>query len=491
MENILFLRAHDTKIQVNVSHPLGALFLAARVREAFPGQFNLRILHTGLYEDPGEILRHTLSEFPPDYAVITALTAEIPFMRSLIRIIKKAAPGCRVLIGGPYPTSMPDHAARQPDVDVAGVGEGEETLVELLRAFREHQPLDAVRGIAFARGDEVIRTPERPFLDDLDRMPLPAWDLIDLEPYRTVTNMSSSLRGRNYASLFTSRGCPFRCIYCHSIQGKRFRARSPQLVLEEMQWLYDEYAIDEFHLMDDIFNFDRERMHEICRRIIDSGMKVHLCFPNGIRTDMLQTEDIDILRQAGTYKFCFAIETRCERIQKAIRKNNNFRKIDPIISYTAKTSIIASSFFMIGFPTETRAEMEETIRYAVESDLDAALFFQVIPYPGTALHEWAQSQNASMADAFSFDPEDYHFSSGHCATTHLSHREVTYLILTAYLRFYLRPARLWRLRKKIKKLPDWLSFLHHLYDLTVLYLRFSLHLQPGRTIELLKGPEVN
>jgi len=135
--------------------------------------------------------------------------------------------------------------------------------------------------------------------------------------------------------------------------------------------------------------------------------------------------------------------------------------------------------------------MEETIQYAVQSDLDAALFFQVVPYPGTDLHEWALNQNARMADIFAFDPGDYHFSSGHSATTHLNHNEVTYLIVTAYLRFYLRPARLWKLRNKIRGLSGWLSFLHHLYDLTKVYLRFSLRLQPSRSIELLKGPEVN
>jgi radical SAM superfamily enzyme YgiQ (UPF0313 family) len=232
-------------------------------------------------------------------------------------------------------------------------------------------------------------------------------------------------------------------------------------------------------------------MHDICRRIIDSDMKVHLCFPNGIRTDMLTNEDIDLLEQAGTYKFCFAIETRSERIQKTIRKNNRFSQIDRVISYTSRTSIIASSFFMLGFPTETREEMEETIRYAVESDLDAALFFQVVPYPGTGLHEWALSENARMADIFEFEPEDYHFSSGHSATTSMNHNEVAYLIVTAYLRFYLRPARLWKLRRKIRSLSDWRSFLRHLYDLMKIYLRFSLHLKPTRSIALLKGPEVN
>lgn len=491
MKNILFIRAHDSDIQINVTHPLGSLFLAASVREAFPGQYNLRIFHTGLYDNPAEVLKCTVEEFSPDYVVMTVLTAEIPFMGSLIRLIKRIVPDCRVMLGGPYPSSMPAHAARQPDVDVVGIGEGDETLVDILKALENDVPLEKVRGIAFLKDNEVIQTEPRPFIEDLDLLPMPAWDLIDLEPYRDITNMSNSLRGRNFASLFSSRGCPYRCIYCHSIQGKRFRGRSPKLVLEEIRWLYDDYGIDEFHIMDDIFNFDRDRMHGICQGIIDSGMKVYISFPNGIRTDRMETEDVDILAKAGTYKFCFAVETRSERLQKRIRKNNLFERIDPIIRYTArKTRVIASSFFMIGFPTETREEMEETIDYAVKSDLDAALFFQVIPYPGTELNEWAQSQNATMADIFKFDPEDYHFSSGHSATTHLDHHEVSYLILSAYLRFYFRPARLWRLFKKVKGLSHWISFFRHLFDTTKLFIRFSLHLQPKRSIELLKNPEV-
>jgi len=428
---------------------------------------------------------------PPDYLVMTVLTVEIPFMGTLIRVVKRAVPGCRILVGGPYPSSMPDHAARQPHVDAVGIGEGEETLVELLTALEEGAPLDGVPGIAFLDGEEVVQTAPRPYIEDLDALPLPAWDLIDLEPYRHVINMSSSLRGRNFASLFTSRGCPYRCIYCHSIQGKRFRARSPKLVLEEMRWLYEERGIDEFQIMDDIFNFDRERMHEICRGIIDWGVKVHLSFPNGIRTDRMKTEDIDILERAGTYKLCFAVESRSERIQRAIRKNNLFAKIDPIIRHTARRSrIIAHSFFMVGFPTETREEVQETIDYAVHSDLDAALFFQVVPYPGTELHEWARSENAPMADVFSFNPEDFHFMSGHSATTELPHQELTRMILSAYLRFYLRPGRLWRLSRKIKGWGHWASFLHHLYDMFGLYLRASLRSESESTARRLRYPEV-
>lgn len=274
--------------------------------------------------------------------------------------------------------------------------------------------------------------------------------------------MSNSLKGRNYASLFTSRGCPYDCVYCHSIQGRRFRARSPELVLEEIRWLYEAMGVDEFHIMDDIFNFDRDRMHAICRQIIESGMKVHLSFPNGIRTDLLTEEDIDILEKAGVYKIWFAIETRSKRLQKEINKRNDFDRIDPII---------ANSFFMIGFPTETVEEMAETIDYAVDSDLDAAAFFQVIPYPGTKLWEWAIKTNGHLADTFSFKPEQFHFSSGHSATTHLSHRELTFLVLSAYFRFFTRPSRLIRLFRKTSSKKE---FLKTFYKTIKEYVKYCL-----------------
>ncbi len=483
MKKILFLRTHDVKLDEHVAHPLGSLYLSAKVRDTRPGRFESRIVHTGLLGDVEKEYGRILQEFSPDYVVATTFTPEISFLNYLIRLTKKHAGTCRVLVGGPYPSSMPEHAAAQWGVDAVGVGEGEETLIDLLDAFEQDRPLDQVKGIAFRKNDpgkpdgdmggggEVISTEPRPLIQDLNTLPMPAWDLIDPGPYGKVVNMSNSLKGRNYASLFTSRGCPYNCVYCHSIQGRRFRARSPELVLREIRWLYDEMDIDEFHIMDDIFNFDRERMHAICRKIIDSGMKVHISFPNGIRTDLLTEGDVDILESAGVYKVWFAIETRSERLQKEINKRNDFDKIDPIIRYTSRSSIIANSFFMIGFPTETVEEMAETINYAVKSDLDAAAFFQVIPYPGTKLWEWAFKKNGHLADTFSFKPEQFHFSSGHSASTHLSHRELTFLVLSAYFRFFTRPSRLIRLFRKTSNKKE---FLRTYYKTFKEYVKFCL-----------------
>jgi len=427
-----------------------------------PGRFDSRILHMGLLSKPLDDFERTILEFQPDYLVMTTLTPEISFMGSLVRVAKRALPHSRVLLGGPYASAMPSHAARQWGIDAVGIGEGDETIVELLDAFEGNGEIEKVKGIAFAENGRIIKTETRSPIWDINTLPMPAWDLIDLEPYATAPNMSNSLKGRNYASLFTSRGCPYNCIYCHSIYNKRFRGRSADLVLAEMTYLHEKYGIDEFHIMDDIFNFNRKRMYRICQGIIDSGMKLYISFPNGIRTDLLKTEDIDILEKAGVYKLKFAIETRSERLQKAIRKNNKFKRIDPIIRYTSRSGIIASSFFMIGFPTETREEMMRTIDYAVNSDLDAASFFQVIPYPGTELWEWAFRENGHLADSFSFKPEHFHFSSGHSATTDLCSRDLTYLVHTAYLRFYTKPGRLWRL---FRKMPNRWLFLRSFFTM--------------------------
>lgn len=486
-KNILFIRTHDRSVSRAVTHPLGCIHLAAYVRQQRPDYYAMRVFHAGLHHRPHEDLRALLGEFPPDYVVMTVLTPEITFMNSLIRTVKQLAPGCRVLLGGPYPSSMPEHAASQKDVDAVGIGEGELTLVELLDTYEHGGDLAQVRGIAYLDGETVRTTAHREAIQDLDSLPRPAWDLIDMQVYRHQHNMSNTLRGYNYASLFTSRGCPYRCTYCHSIQGKSFRAMSPPRMLEELLHLHDTYGIDEFHVMDDIFNFDRERLHAFCRLVIASGRRFYFAFPNGVRTDRFKPEDIDLLEQAGTYKMCFAIETRTERIQKAIKKNNIFPKIEPIISYTSKTRIIASSFFMLGFPTETREELEETIRWAVASYLDAGSFFQVIPYPGSELEGWAVQENAALADTFNFKPEKYHFSSGFSATTHLTHEELTLYLLTAYLRFYFRPSRLWRLWWKIPR--KWPLF----YDLMLIikyYLTYCLNMDRKRSLNVIVNPQL-
>lgn len=189
-------------------------------------------------------------------------------------------------------------------------------------------------------------------------------------------------------------------MYCHNILGKRFRARSPENVLSEIRFLYDQYGITDFQIIDDIFNFNLKRANSICDLIIKSGMKLTLSFPNGVRGDLMEGELIDKMAAAGTKFISYAIETASQRLQSLIRKNLNLEKVFNAIEYTGKRGIVTRGFFMLGFPTETEDEAIQTIEFSKASSLSGATFFTVVYFPGTELYKLAQSLGYFQGESY-------------------------------------------------------------------------------------------
>ena len=184
----------------------------------------------------------------------------------------------------------------------------------------------------------------------------------------------ASVGCRPYMSIVTSRGCPYQCAYCHQTMGKVFRKRSAESVLAEMEELRFKHGFKEFEIVDDCFNLDRERMYAILTGIRDRIGDAKLHFPNGLRTDMLEPEDMALFKQAGTVSAAFAIETSSPRLQKMIHKNLNIEKASAAINASVKAGIYSTGYFMIGFPTETYEEASATVEFAVRSSLHRALF---------------------------------------------------------------------------------------------------------------------
>ena len=291
--------------------------------------------------------------------------------------------------------------------------------------------------------------PPRPPIADLDPLPHPAWDLVDVPAYWREQNMNGMFRHPRHMSIFTSRGCPYRCTYCHNVFGKRFQERSPENVLEEIELLYDRYGIRELHILDDIFNANRERAKEIMRRIARSGMELSIAFPNGLRGDRMDSELIALMRAAGVYKISYAIESASPRIQKLTRKNVDLERIRRVIDETAQAGILTQGFFMLGFPGETRAELEATIEYASATSLHFANFFVLNPFEGTPLVETLGPE----ALGYDFDdPELNNYHEARQSLAAVSVAELNGFWRRAHREFYLDPRRLYRI---LRDLPSY------------------------------------
>ncbi len=432
---VLLIKSYRKDGPDTITQPLGLMYLAASVRSRWPGS-DLRIVDMRL-----EPLRvdDILRTFRPDMVGISALTVEADAMHRTAADLRRAGFEGLIIAGGPHASGFTFDLMQDGNIDLAVVGEGENTIVEILERLEAGQSLSDIPGTAFRRDGLVHLANSRAFREDLDNIPWPAWDLIDIAAYSSRNRFSNMAR-RRYMALFTSRGCPFRCIFCHKIQGKTVRGRSARDVLNEMEQLHVVYGIEEFEIIDDFFNYDLNRVQEIFRGIRERGMKVRVSFPNALRGDRLDGETLHIMREGGTYFTGFAVETASPRLQKMIRKNINLEKLRKAVEDAVKEGIFCQGFFMLGFPTETREEMLQTIEFAASLPLHLATFSLVVPYRGTEIYEMARS----LGKRTDYDYGDLSIT-GSANISELSDADLRAIARLANRRFYLRPGQIWRL----------------------------------------------
>jgi radical SAM superfamily enzyme YgiQ (UPF0313 family) len=384
--------------------------------------------------------------------------------------LKQHYPGTKVVVGGSFPSTAPQDCLKNPDIDVACCGEGELTTLDLVRAWEQGRPLDAVDGIVFRGADgQIVRTPPRALIDDLDEMPLPAYHLTDLGPYvRTEHASDFTKQRRSSMELITSRGCPYRCIYCYTVFGKKFRGRSPQHVMNEILLLYNKYQVREFVIWDDTFTMDVERTKAICDLILGAGIKVHLQLRGGVRVERMDEELMAKLKLAGAETMCVGIESAVDRIQKLIQKNLSIRKVNDFLDLAEKYEITTIGLMMLGFPGEKLEEVKESIRWACASKLNFTFFSLVTPYPATVLYDIAVREGYYV--------KDDNFGSMHVMIPHmempeLPSRRLKWLQLQAYLRFYSRPRRLRYLLSSTCAAEDFIRSLANYVAIAASYFR--------------------
>jgi len=238
--------------------------------------------------------------------------------------------------------------------------------------------------------------------------------------------------------------------------GKVFRKRSAQSVLAEMEELRFRHGFKEFEILDDCFNLDRRRMLEILTGIHDRIKDARLHFPNALRTDMLEPEDMLLYKQAGTVSVHFAIETSSPRLQKLIHKNLDLEKASAVMDASVRAGIYSTGYFMIGFPTETFMEASATVTFAVKSRLHRALFFNPKPFPGTPLAKMAEDHMTATPDLF--DTQKSNYCKDTINISAMSDEELQKIFHNAYKRFYMHPGRILRLIVLIMQNPQVFTF---------------------------------
>jgi len=437
-KRILLVHAAGYFPESEKAPPLGLLYLASYLRART--DVEVRIVDMQLnYRDETPVVR-AAEEARPVLVGISAMTANARQMHMVARRIKERLPDVPVVVGGAHPSSYPEETLQDPTIDFLVAGEGEEPLLKLVRWLEGGEQLENIRGLSYRVDGTVVSNPPMPYHERLDDLPFPCYDLVPLEEYHRLPRVGVIFARKRYATMISSRGCPYRCAYCHNIHGKRNRVRSPENVVAEIEELVGRFGIGEIVFVEDMFNLYPERTREIARRIVAAGLDIRMSFPIGLRGDIMDEETVKLLKDAGMYRCMYAIETASPRLQRLIRKNLDVDKVLGIIEKTARMGILTHGAFMLGFPTETAEEARHTVDAAVRSSLHTAAFYRVVPFKGTYLAELAEADGKEIERTF----ERFEFHKTKLNVSRMSDEVLDRCKKSAYRRFYLDPRRMVR-----------------------------------------------
>lgn len=357
-------------------HPIGLLYLVSAVRESFP-DINFNVFHTSTSSDPIKSLEALLESFNPDLVGLRALSiAKEPFML-ISKKIRELKPDLPIISGGPYSSASYGDILKEGLADIAVIGEGEVTFVELISRLKKTSviPTD-LKGTAVIEDMVIKKNESRLLIQNLNAIPFPDYNLINPKDYKGIKNHALQDASKS-AFILSSRGCPYTCFYCHQIFGKKIRRRSPENVVSEMREHIEKRGLYDFVFLDDVFNLPISESKKILSLIKKSLPPVRLNFPNGLRADMIDEEMLDLFESAGTVEMALAVETVMPRLQKLMGKNLNINKAKKAIDAASKR-FITRIFFIIGFPTETYEEALETINFAASFEFAAQPMLSVL-----------------------------------------------------------------------------------------------------------------
>jgi anaerobic magnesium-protoporphyrin IX monomethyl ester cyclase len=433
---------HRRLLYPMVTPPMGIMYLASYLRTKF--DLDIQLANQRESNCSNEELARQAVDFAADIVGFSSLTPSGHGFAPLTRMVRAGLPKALIVLGGPHVTSFNVKALADTAANAAVADEGELAFEQVIRAYFDGGDLGNIPGLIWRDVDgQVITNPgAMPPIENLDSLPLPAYDLIDLPKYWRLQSMPP-LPWRRYASLVSSRGCPYHCSWCHRIFGKEFRTHSPERIVDEIQHFQRIYGVKDFEFLDDIFNLDRSRLAAFCDLLHRRNLRIRIAFPNGIRSDILTEEEVEALADAGTYFCSFALESGSPRIQRLMGKNLNIPRFLQAVEMAVKRGVFANGFAMLGFPTETEAEMRQTIDVASNSMLHTASFFTATPYPNTHLYDHVANTHAEQLAKLTYRDTDFSQISVNLSA-------VPDAVLFACQRranrqFFFNPNRLWRI----------------------------------------------
>lgn len=386
-----------------------------------------------------------LKEFQPDFLVANIATPTFQSDMMAIKLAKDINPSiCTIVKGAPFLTYNTNTIYENPFIDYVIIGEAEFTLKEIL----EGVPDNEILGSCYRENFQPIKNEKRPFIENLDELPFPARHLVDNSIYRRPDN------GKVQAVVKVARGCPFHCFFCLAtpVSGAKVRKRSPENIVAELKECVEKYNIRNFLFWSDIFNLDREWTLELCKKIIESGLKI--TWSSNTRADTMDDEMAKMMYKSGCRLVSIGVESGSQKMLDKIGKKITLDNIRNTVKILKKNKIKIYNYFVIGLPWETEETVEETIKFAIELDSNFISFYTATPLPGTKYFAYAMLNklvegNLDFRSAY-YEPV--------VRSESLSKERIFELHKQAVKRFYLRPKFIFKTLLSLRSFTEFKNY---------------------------------
>jgi len=442
-----------SKIAVDQYFPLGLGYIAAVLKQAGE-EVELLVSSPGC--DFSQLLTSRLERFVPELVGISCMTPSFPTAIEIARAVKEQT-NAKVVLGGHHATALGEEILqRYPEIDFVVYGEGESTMLDLCQKLGQGDYED-IPGLMWREDALIHRNMPRPLIKDIDRLPFPARELVDMSAFGVHGHIK--IGGRS-ATMITSRGCPYQCVFCSSrlTMGRSYRAHSPEYVVEEMELLAQKYQVDYIVIEDDTFTVLPERTHEICERLIERNLGIQwYCLS---RVDKMDVSLAQKMKRAGCRMIAFGVESGDQEVLNRIGKRTSLEDAREAIKICKEAGLRTQATFVIGFPFDDLETIGRTLDFACELSPTVAIIFPLTPYPGAecfsylsesqrpkALEDWKRFTMAIQEPPVSF-------------IDGLSPRDLQRLANREHLRFYLRPKQLYEMLRTVRSAGELVGYLN-------------------------------
>ena len=405
--------------------PLGLGYMAAVLEK---NNYQVDVIDCQALKLPYEEVKSEIENRQPTIVGITSTTLTYKSALKIVGMAKEVCPECLTIMGGSHVTFWDEKALQEcPELDIVVRREGENTLLEIVRKIEAGKSFDDTTGITFRKNSQIIRNPDRPYIENLDELPFPAIHLWPIESLRKYWEIMFPI--------MSSRGCVYDCKYCSAVRmhGRKYRMRSPKNVVDEIEYYSKEFGAKRFTFADDAFTINQSRAKEICEQIKSRKLKIR--WDCETRVDSVTKELLLKMKEAGCTDVWFGVESGSQLVIDAMDKGFKIEQTIKAFEWAKEVGLMTISDTLLGFPGESRETAWETIKFVEKLEPDDVAYYIATPYPGTPLYDEVKDNGWLQITDF----DKYDTATPTFTNPTLEMNELREIREKAFQRFYLRP----------------------------------------------------